>query len=841
DLSATVIAAGLAPTTEAGPANLSDIRFLSDLYALGAAPYMDAVAAKPYGFSTSPDDRTVRDDTLNFSRIVALREIMLQHGDSSKALWASDWGWNSLPSDWSGSPSIWGSVSADQRLSYTLSALERADREWAWLGGMVLREWQPAAPPDDPQWGFALIDPHGNPTPLWSALVDRPQPAAAANGLYFPANDYAQYSGVWTFSALGADIGWVQDSQLDFTYQGNDLALLVREDNYVAYLYASVDGQQANALPRDASGSAILNLTSDTREPETNLVAVARNMGAGEHTLHVTADRGWDRWALAGYAVSSGNLALPYNRQIAVALATAGVSALAALVSILRFDWSPFRRRTSALWQALGSAGQITISVITSLALMIAMLLTWGEAVPSLFRREPVQFGLAILSAGLLYVQPHLVIMLVALVILFIIVYHRLEIGLLLTIFYTPFFLFPVALYKFSFPMSELLVLLTSAAWLLRTLAAWGRRRQSAADFPSALFFSQLNPLDYGVFVWLALGALSLLWAQQTGKAVTELRTLMIEPALFYLIFRIAARDRKVLLRATDTLLLAGFLVAAIGLLQFVRGEAIITAEEGARRLASVYGSPNNVGLFLGRCIPFLLAFVLVGIDRRRRIVSGIMLGVLLIAVLLTQSAGALLIGIPISVIAVLLLTLGRRGVIAIVALAAAGAVAFAVALRSARFARILDFSEGTNFFRLRVWQSALQMILDHPLTGIGLDQFLYAYRGRYILPDAWQEPNLSHPHNFVLDFWLRLGVAGLIAFFWLQAVFWRQSLRLYRTTRRDPLTFALIVGMIGSMVNLLAHGLVDNSVFVNDLVYVFVLLLGLCANLVSLAKQEQS
>ena len=102
----------------------------------------------------------------------------------AKALWASNWGWNSLPDNWTGAPSIWGSVTGDQRTSYTLAALDRADREWAWLGGMILRNWQPAAPPDDPQWGFALIDSQGSPTPLYTALVNRPVPAAA-NGLYF--------------------------------------------------------------------------------------------------------------------------------------------------------------------------------------------------------------------------------------------------------------------------------------------------------------------------------------------------------------------------------------------------------------------------------------------------------------------------------------------------------------------------------------------------------------------------------------------------------------------------------------------------------------------------------
>jgi O-antigen ligase len=177
------------------------------------------------------------------------------------------------------------------------------------------------------------------------------------------------------------------------------------------------------------------------------------------------------------------------------------------------------------------------------------------------------------------------------------------------------------------------------------------------------------------------------------------------------------------------------------------------------------------------------------------------------------------------------LLILGRRGLLALVGLGVAGAAGLGLAMRSPRFARILDFSEGTSFIRLRVWQSAVEMLMDRPLTGLGLDQFLYAYRGRYILPDAWQEPNLSHPHNVLLDWWIRLGLLGVIVFAWVQWGFWRRAVTLYRAFRgRDALAFALVVGVMGSMVNLLGHGLVDNSVYVNDLAFVFVLLLGIVA-----------
>ncbi len=198
--------------------------------------------------------------------------------------------------------------------------------------------------------------------------------------------------------------------------------------------------------------------------------------------------------------------------------------------------------------------------------------------------------------------------------------------------------------------------------------------------------------------------------------------------------------------------------------------------------------------------------------------------------IILTQSVGAIFIGIPAAIVSVLLLSLGKRARLALFIIIIVGMIGFAVSLQSARFSRVLDFSSGTNFFRLRVWQSALHVISDYPVTGLGLDQFLYAFRGHYIMPDAWQEPDLSHPHNILLDFWVRLGFAGVMLLLFFQTAFWRSAVHLYRQLQQNPdrFRFALLVGTMGSMVNLVAHGLIDNSIYVQDLSYVFVLLLAL-------------
>ena len=270
---------------------------------------------------------------------------------------------------------------------------------------------------------------------------------------------------------------------------------------------------------------------------------------------------------------------------------------------------------------------------------------------------------------------------------------------------------------------------------------------------------------------------------------------------------------------------------AVIGIYLFLRGEAIITAEAGVRRLASVYGSPNNVGLFLGRCIPFALAYMLTFADKYRQIAAALALGVMLLAVALTQSVGALLFSVPVGIAVVLLLSWRWKAVPVLAGLAVIGLVTVVgLSQVSTRFSNLLDLSDGTNFIRLRIWESSLDIILDYPITGLGLDQFLYAFSGHYIRPDAIFDPDLSHPHNIVFDFWIRLGFAGAVLLVMMQVIYWRKMWKAYNESN-DKVWRVLVVGAMGSMAALVVHGLIDNSVFVDDLVYVFMLLLAIAAH----------
>jgi len=305
--------------------------------------------------------------------------------------------------------------------------------------------------------------------------------------------------------------------------------------------------------------------------------------------------------------------------------------------------------------------------------------------------------------------------------------------------------------------------------------------------------------------------------------------------------------------------------MAVIGLVTYGRCvltdvcTAVIEAEGGTRRLASVYGSPNNVALFLGRCIPFVIAFLLTPAQHvgaqyiapdqsnlweryRRPIYAGILL-IMLVTVLLTQSVGALTLGMPVGIAVVLLLRYGQRALWPLAGFAALGTALVGVLSQiSDRFASLFTADRGTTFIRLRLWESTLDILRDHPITGLGLDQFLYVYRDSYIRPDAVYDRDLSHPHNILLDFWIRLGIGGALLLLIGQIVFWRTCLRALAVWRtRDASAQALLIGAMGAMAALIAHGMIDNSVYVVDLVYIFMLLWAIPSVLDSLPSGDQS
>ncbi|MCL4507491.1 MAG: O-antigen ligase family protein [Chloroflexi bacterium] len=886
--SARIVLAGLAPTVEQSDVNLSPELYLRKLYEAGGRDAFDIAATKPYGFDAPPDDRRVDASVMNFSRAILLREEMAAHGDANKPIWFTQWGWNAQLPDWQGQPSLWGSVSEQQQAGYTAQAIQRTANEWPWASAMFLSTLQPAVAPTDPLWGFSLLDQTGRPRPVYDALI-RALPVAAGapraqwavvgygnsgqtdtattQPVYSPNPD-ATYSEGWRFSELGADIPQRADARVTFHFGGDALAMIVRRGDYRAYMFITVDGKPANLLPVEERGSYLI-LTSPDDLPHIDTIAVADNLGPGEHTADIAIDRGWNQWALIGWssrAAPSAAVTLA-NAVVPAGVAVLLLSLLGLVVSLPRVRWGDLLRRIRlqvrvSPWQA----------VATALIVWLTASLTWAQDAANAYRNlgTPVNLVLTGVVSGIAFWSPVFVLSLIALLVLFVLVLLRLDIGLMLLAFFIPFYLIPQRLFAKSFSMVELLIIMCTVSWAvgrlgelrqtLRTAKNAGQRFHLGSALRSAL--AQATLLDWSILALVIVAAISTMQADYKVEALRELRLVIVEPAILFMLIRTQKMPADAVWRIVDGFVLGAVAIAVIGLFNYARGD-VFPAELGFPRIRSVYGSPNNDALYLGRIFPLLLAMTLFGrwplqdkaltTGRRRLALAGMPLAKIItsrrllytlsllpvaLALLLSASRGALLLGVPAAIVVVCFLGGGRWRIVA-VAMVACVVLALLVIVSGVaepllvhtRFENAFDLTHGTGFFRINLWQSAIAMFRDHPILGVGPDNFLYAYRGHYILPAAWQEPDLSHPHNIILDFATRLGMLGLLVAVGLAAGLWGAIRR--ALNQPDVIMFRpMVIGIAGLLADMVAHGMVDHSLFLLDLSSAFMLSCALLAQI---------
>jgi O-antigen ligase len=839
DPEARILLAGLAPTVETGPRNLSDHLYLRALYQADAAPCFDIVAAKPYGFDTGPDDRRIDPELLNFSRLLLLREQMEAHNDADRAIWAVNWGWNALPDGWDGRPSLWGETDETTQARRTVASIERARAEWPWMGAMILENFQPPPPLDpqlshaplseNPRWGFALVARDGIPRPVYNdlrALVAGPP--IATPGVYPASTELATFEGHWELDPPGAS-AMADGDTVSLPFEGSGVALTVARSPYLGYLYVTVDSQPANALPRDPQGRAYAPLYGALGEA--TAIPLATGLPEGRHTVTVTVGVGGGGWWLVDWRVARERDDVVYCGVLAGVGVLALLSAVGAFLSALQVRWGTLGQAIVAAHDRVTKGAQVALTAVAAVLRASAWEVWYERAVAGFGGLgDGIAITTTLAAAAAFYFSPWLPLTLVSGLALAALILLRLDLGLALVAATAPFYRYPRPLFGKAFSMAEITTLLCLLSWGLRQLATWHNQPTNhPPNQPPILSFSSL---DRAVLFFVVTAIASTFFAEYRHVALRELRVVVLEPAFFYLMLRTSRLDGKALWRIVDLFVLGAVAVALIGLVQYGLGVNIITAEQGFRRLRSVYGSPNNAGLYLGRVLPVLVAVAMLATARGRRVAYGLATVPVGLAVLLSFSKGAMILGVPLSLLALGMLA-GRPWFWASLGTVTAAAIAAIPLLRTPRFASLLDTRGGTTFFRLQLWQSSWIMFRDHLWLGVGPDNFLYHYRSRYILPAAWQEPDLSHPHNTLLDYGCRLGLCGLVAGFWLQIAFWRLALPLRRPAEGStglagvPDRRALALGLMGSMVNFLAHGLVDASYFVIDLAFVFFLTLG--------------
>jgi len=100
----------------------------------------------------------------------------------------------------------------------------------------------------------------------------------------------------------------------------------------------------------------------------------------------------------------------------------------------------------------------------------------------------------------------------------------------------------------------------------------------------------------------------------------------------------------------------------------------------------------------------------------------------------------------------------------------------------------VADYTEGVIFFqntsgdvRLALWQGSWNLIQDNPLTGAGLAGFQDMYENYKLTKHT---EFLMYPHNIFLNWWVELGILGLVGLFSIVGLYIKKTTSLLQPTK---------------------------------------------------------
>lgn len=357
---------------------------------------------------------------------------------------------------------------------------------------------------------------------------------------------------------------------------------------------------------------------------------------------------------------------------------------------------------------------------------------------------------------------------------------------------------------------SQLLIVVVVTAVLM-----WGARRVALG------YFSQRTPVDWGIFILAGMALLSLTITYIPEITIVQVLRLFSGIALFYALVNwgLSARRLDVLL---GLLLISGIGLALFSLIsvEWAITKVSFLPKTIFDRLTILVADTANPNVMAGNLIllaPIAFSLLIygatpIGHARFRGIIRGLVVFSFIITslvILLTLSRAAW-IAYLLAICAIAMMR-WRAGWIALISLLLIGVWVFSRNSTGVLESLLALQNLGSVAGRVEVWNRAIFMIEDYPLTGIGMGLFRNVAELYY--PFALVSlDRVTHAHNLYFQIALDLGLPGLIA--WLAILFGVAgiTLRLYHIGKKTGNNWlaGAGAGLFGSVFAMTSHGFLD-------------------------------
>ncbi|OGZ36019.1 MAG: hypothetical protein A2815_00135 [Candidatus Portnoybacteria bacterium RIFCSPHIGHO2_01_FULL_40_12b] len=395
--------------------------------------------------------------------------------------------------------------------------------------------------------------------------------------------------------------------------------------------------------------------------------------------------------------------------------------------------------------------------------------------------------------------------------------------GIYLIVFSLPLYLLKVKILGIPFTVSELMVYGVFALCLF----------QKVQCFRPPNFLKKLKETGYFYPILLIFAGftISTLFSSDIQTSAGIWKSWLISPLLFFIIFIDIIKDRTQIKKSLIASTLSGAGVALISLWHWFSGDLTFDG-----RLKAFYLSPNHLAMYLAPILILSLALWQFAKNKYQKILLVTGYWLLVVIIYLTYSYGAWLGLIGAGVFIFLSLRATPKKFFLLCFLIILLFILIFSQFQTQKAQNLFNFSRSSLESRLMIWRTAVEIIKDQSLIGIGpgmFQKYYLKYQSEFGPYLEWAAPQ---PHNLFLAFWLQTGLIGLIGFIWLLFLFFRTNFKRLRITR-----YPLRITLIAAMIYILIHGLVDATYWKNDLSMIFWLIMALSYTTIHLSYSRKT
>ncbi len=341
--------------------------------------------------------------------------------------------------------------------------------------------------------------------------------------------------------------------------------------------------------------------------------------------------------------------------------------------------------------------------------------------------------------------------------------------------------------------------------------------------------------------LFLVSATISVFVSPDTRAALGVWRAYFIEPILVFFMAYDMLRTKDQLRHMLDACIVSGVFIASIAVYQRFTGWHIPDPWLSEMRVTSIFPYPNAVGLYLAPMMPLIILRFFDSLKIRTHVIRligySIAFFIFFAAIYFAKTEGALValaVGIPFMGF---IWSARTRMITGGICVLIVGAIALSPNFFTPIKEKVL-LQDWSGHVRQTIWKETYAMLVDRGVLGAGLAGYQKTIESYH---KATYIEIFLYPHTIFLNFWSEVGLLGLGAYAGIVGTFFFTLAKAFRRAREDITVKMMCLGLCGSLLVIMIHGLVDVPYFKNDLAVFFWLLMALSLAVVRVSQQKST